>query len=197
MHTRFGSLRGVDARREAGFTLIEVLVVCLLTAVVIGAVMTPVVVSANNQKRDANYSYSQEAARAGLDSMVSQIRQATSILASTPNSIEMNVSLQGTAFQVLYECDIPQTGTSYRECVRVQSLQGATLPPLTAGRVVLRNLSNGTTASPVFTLYPNSISPYYMTATISVPASGGAAGGLTTTVVFSDGALMRNLNVGN
>jgi hypothetical protein len=36
-----------------------------------------------------------------------------------------------------------------------------------------------------------------MTATISVPASGGAAGGLTTTVVFSDGALMRNLIVGN
>jgi type II secretory pathway pseudopilin PulG len=196
MHTRFGSLRGIDARREAGFTLIEVLVVCLLTAVVIGAVMTPVVVSANNQKRDANYSYAQEAARAGLDSMVSQIRQATSILASTPNSIEMNVNLQGTALQVLYECDVPQTGTSYTECVRVQSAQGTTPPPLTSGKVVLSNLS-GTTASPVFTLYPNSISPYYMTATISVPASGGAAGGLTTTVVFSDGALMRNLIVGN
>jgi type II secretory pathway pseudopilin PulG len=197
MHTRFGYLRGIDARREAGFTLIEVLVVCLLTAVVIGAVMTPVVVSANNQKRDANYSYAQEAARAGLDSMVSQIRQATSILASTPNSIEMNVNLQGTALQVLYECDIPQTGTSYRECVRVQSAQGVTLPPLTSGKVVMSNLINGTTASPVFTLYPNSVSPYYMTGTISVPASGGAAGGLTTSVVFSDGALMRNLNVGN
>jgi hypothetical protein len=36
-----------------------------------------------------------------------------------------------------------------------------------------------------------------MTATLSVPASGGAAGGLTTSVVFSDGALMRNLNVDN
>jgi type II secretory pathway pseudopilin PulG len=197
MQTRFGSLCGIDARRESGFTLIEVLVVCLLTAVVIGAVMTPVVVSANNQKRDANYSYAQEAARTGLDSMVSQIRQATSILASTPNSIEMNVSLQGTALQVLYECDIPQTGTSYRECLRVQSAQGATLPPLTSGKVVLSNLINGTTASPIFTLYPNSVSPYYMTATISVPASGGAAGGLTSSVVFSDGALMRNLNVGN
>jgi Tfp pilus assembly protein PilW len=196
MHKRLGYAVGTT-RSQAGFTLIEVLIVCLLTAVVVGAVATPMVVSAKNQKRSANYSYAQEQARAGLDMMVSQVRQATSILASTPNSIEMNVSLRGVALTVLYECDIPQTGTSYRECIRVQAAQGANLPSLTSGEVVIRNLINGTTASPVFTLYPTSVSPYYMTATLSVPASGGAAGGLTTSVVFSDGALMRNLNVDN
>jgi prepilin-type N-terminal cleavage/methylation domain-containing protein len=197
MRKRIGQFRRINARSEAGFTLIEVLVVCVLTAVVLAAVATPIVVSAHNQKRNANYSYVQEQSRAGLDSMVSQIRQATSILSSTPNSIEMNVNLRGSALQVFYECDIPQTGTSYHECVRVQSAQGVTLPSLSTGKVVVRNLLNGTTASPVFTFYPNSIAPYYMTATISVPASGGAAGGLTSSVVFSDGALMRNLNVGN
>jgi hypothetical protein len=109
----------------------------------------------------------------------------------------MNVTLEGVALQVYYECDIPQTGTSYRQCVRVQAAQGAALPALASGTVVMTNLVNGTTTSPVFTLYPNSIAPYYMTATISVPASAGAAGGLTSSIVFSDGALMRNLNVGN
>lgn len=182
---------------QAGFSLIEVLVVCLLTALVVGAITTTLAVSANNQVKDANYSYAQEQARAGLDSMVSQIRQATAVLSSTPNSIDMYVSLNGTALQVYYECDIPEAGTSYHECVRVQAGQGASLPPLTSGAVVIANLVDGTNANPVFTFYPSSVSPYYMTATIDVPASGGFKRGLTNSIVFSDGALMRNLDVGN
>jgi prepilin-type N-terminal cleavage/methylation domain-containing protein len=197
MQQSTGHARGTGLGSQHGFTLIEVLVVCLLLTVVLGAITAPLVTSQASETRDANYSYAQEKSRAGLDSMVSQVRQATAILASTPNSVEMNVNLRGTPLQVLYECDIPQAGTSYRECVRVQSAQGATLPPLSSGTVVITNLVNGTTASPVFTLYPNSISPYYMTATINVPASGGRHGGLTSSIVFSDGALMRNLNVGN
>lgn len=182
---------------ESGFTLLEVLVVCLLLALAVGAVTTTLAASANTQLRDASYSYAQEQARAGLDSMVSQIRQATAILASTPNSVDMNVNLNGTALQVYYECDIPQTGTTYRECVRVQSAQGTALPPLTTGSVVLRNLQNGTSTSPIFTFYPVSVSPDYMTATVDVPASAGLHGGLTSSIVLSDGALMRNLNVGD
>ncbi|HWF49100.1 MAG TPA: prepilin-type N-terminal cleavage/methylation domain-containing protein [Solirubrobacteraceae bacterium] len=184
-------------RGQDGFTLIEILVVCVLLAVVLSAVTAPIVVSQRNQTRNANYSYAQEQGRAGLDSMVSQIRQATAILSATSNSLELNVSLGGTALQVYYECDVPQPGTQYHECLRVQSAQGGILPPLSTGKVVLTNLINGTIADPVFTLYPNSVAPYYMTATIKVPASGGASGGLTSSVVFSDGALMRNLNVGN
>ncbi|HWF73552.1 MAG TPA: prepilin-type N-terminal cleavage/methylation domain-containing protein [Solirubrobacteraceae bacterium] len=187
----------IRGRGDDGFTLVEVLVVCALLAVVLGALTAPMVVSETVQTRDANYSYAQEQARAGLDSMVSEIRQATAILSATSNSLELNVDLGGAALEVYYECDVPQPGTSYRECLRVQSAQGAPLPPLSSGTAVLTNLLNGTIASPVFTLYPNSVSPYYMTATIDVPASAGASGGLTTSVSFSDGALMRNLNIGN
>jgi prepilin-type N-terminal cleavage/methylation domain-containing protein len=185
------------ARRDDGFSLIEVVVVVGLLTIVMGALTTPMLVTSRAQKRDANYSYAQEQARTGLDSMVSQVRQATSVLSATPNSIDMDVTLGGTALEVYYECDIPQAGTSYHECLRVQAAQGTTLPSLSTGRPVITNLTNGTSASPVFTLYPNSVSPYYMTATIDVPASGGTTGGHTSTVVFSDGALMRNLNIGN
>ena len=77
----------------------------------------------------------------------------------------MDVNLLGSPLQVYYECDIPQPGTSYRECVRVQSAVGATLPSLASGAVVVTNLLNGTPASPVFSFAPDP---------------------------FSDGALMRN-----
>ena len=57
--------------------------------------------------------------------------------------------------------------------------------------------SVGTPVSGVFSFGPDPVAPYYMTATIQVPASGGMNGGLTHSIMFSDGALMRNMNVGN
>jgi prepilin-type N-terminal cleavage/methylation domain-containing protein len=186
------------ARAQDGFTLIEVVVVVLLLSLVIGALMAPLVMSQQVQNRDANYAYAQQEARTGLDSMVSQIRQAWAILSTGPNAVEMNVNLGGTAQHVYYECDVAQPGaTQYRECVRVQSAAGSPLPPLSSGSVVIRNLTNGTATDPVFSFGPDPIAPYYMTATIKVPASGGTAGGLTHSIVLSDGALMRNQNVGN
>jgi hypothetical protein len=176
------------------------LVVCLLLAVVMGALMGPMVMAQRDQTRDANYAYAQQEARTGLDSMVTQIRQAWEILSTSPNSVEMNVNLGGTADHVYYECDIPQPGTVYRECLRVQSAAGAALPPLTSGSIVVRNLTNGTPTDPIFSFAPDPVAPYYMTATVKVPASDGrteATPGLAHSIVFSSGALMRNLNVGN
>jgi hypothetical protein len=164
---------------------------------VIGAIMAPLVGAQRGQTRDANYAAAQQEARTGLDGLVSQVRQAWVVLSTSPNSVEMNVNLNGTAVHVYYECDIPQPASSYRECVRVQSPAGSPLPSLTTGSVVIRNLMNGTTGDPVFSFGPDPVSPYYMTATVKVPASGGSNGGLSHSIVLSDGALMRNQNVGN
>jgi Tfp pilus assembly protein PilW len=196
MHKSIKHAHRITPRDEGGYSLVEVLVVTLLLALVVGTIMSPIVLSQTNQTRNANYSYAQEQARTGLDSMVSEIRQATAILGDGPNYVDMDVNLRGTAYEVYYECDIPQPGTTYRECMRVQVAQGGTLPAFSSASasVVVKNLP---TTSSVFTFYPDGIAPYYMTATINVPASGGAARGLTNTIVFSDGALMRNLNVGN
>jgi prepilin-type N-terminal cleavage/methylation domain-containing protein len=184
-------------RDQHGFTLIEVLVVLSLLSAVAGLLMAPLVLGQREQTRDANYAFAQQDARNGLDSMVSQIRQATSIISSGPNFVEMTVTLGGVAEHVLYQCDIPQPGTAYRECLRAQSAFGSALPALSSATVAIPGLTNGTVSSPVFSFGPDPIAPYYMTATISIPASGGAAGGLTHSIVLSDGALMRNENVGN
>jgi prepilin-type N-terminal cleavage/methylation domain-containing protein len=182
---------------ERGFTIFEVLVAAVLFAIVLGALLEPLEVSQRTQVRDINYAYAQQEERTGLDSMVSQIRQAYAVLSTTSNAIEINVNLNGVAEHVYYECDIPQSGTSYQECVRTQAAAGAALPPTTSGTVVLRNLTNGTAVDPVFTFSPDPINPYYLTATIKVPASGATNGGLTHSIVFSDGVLMRNQNIGD
>ncbi len=173
------------------------LVVLLLLSVVAGLLMSPLVLGQREQTRDANYAFAQQDARNGLDAMVSQIRQATSIISSGPNFVEMTITLGGVAEHVLYECDIPQPGTAYRECLRAQSAAGSPLPALTSARVGITDLTNGTVTSPVFSFGPDPVAPYYMTATVSIPASDGAASGLNHSIVLSDGALMRNQNVGN
>jgi type II secretory pathway pseudopilin PulG len=183
---------------EDGYTIIEVLVVCLLLAVVIGALMDPIILGQRTQSRDSNYAYAQQEERTGLDSMVSQIRQATSIISSGANYVQMTITLHGANLLVNYQCDVPQPGSStYHECVRTEVAAGGTLPGISSSSpVVLRNIVNGGT--PVFSWGPDPSAPYYMTATVAVPANGGTTPtGLTHSIWLSDGALMRNLNIAN
>lgn len=182
---------------EAGFTLLEVIVGIGLTVLLLGALISPVVLAARHQVSDSNYTFAQQNARTGLNEIVRQVRQSSQILSTGPNSVEMNVTQNGVSDEVYYECDIPQPGTQYRECVRVTAAVGGALPPLSSGTVVVTNLLNGTTSNPVFSFAPTPVAPYYMTATVQVPASAGRAYGLSHSMSFSDGALMRNLNIGN
>jgi type II secretory pathway pseudopilin PulG len=177
--------------------LVEMLVVIALLVAVGGALMVPLITAQHVQARDSDYAYAQQTARAGLDGMVHQIRQAYAVLSTTPNSIEFDVSLAGTDYHVYYECDVPQPNTSYRECVRLQAAAGAALPPLSSATVVATNLTNGTLGDPVFTFAPDAFSPTYATATLKVPASGGVNGGLTHSIVLSNGVLLRNQTVGD
>ena len=60
------------AHAESGFTLTEVLMVAALLSLVVGALMAPIVISQRIENRDANYAYSQQEARTGLDAMVAR-----------------------------------------------------------------------------------------------------------------------------
>lgn len=182
------------ALAEGGFTVVEIVVAIAILTIVMGGLMMPLMSSQRTEARSVNYAFAQQEARTGLDSMVSQVRQAYSILDTSGNSIDFDVYLNGVAYRVYYECDVPQPATQYHECVRLQAPAGASLPPLSSGSVAIKNLVN---TSPVFSFAPDPAAPYYMTATIQVPSSDGAAGGLSHSITFSDGALMRNENVGN
>ncbi len=190
--------RSADTR---GDTLLEVAIAAAIGLAVLGAIVSFVVVVQRTEVSTANYAYAQSGARSQLDEMVSQIRAAWNVISAGPNYVDMDVNLNGTAYQVYYECDVAQAGTSYNECVRLQTAVGGALPSLSTASPAITDLQNGTITSPVFSWSPDSIAPYYMTATIDVPAANGSTTklglGLSNTVVFSDGALMRNENVQN
>ncbi len=190
----------LDLDSEVGFTLVEILVVVALLVTVLGLLMAPLTMSMRQESTNANYAFAQQRARTAIEAIVAQVRQANAMFttSATSNIIDMNVTLNGSTVQVYYECDVAQAGTSYHECIRVQAAVGATITTLTGGSVVATNLTNGTAADPVFSLAPSGFAPYYMTATLKVPASGGyATSQLAHTISFTDGALMRNLNIGN
>ena len=56
---------------------------------------------------------------------------------------------------------------------------------------------NGTTTDPVFTYSPDSLSPNYAQLRVELPSSGNlpSSAGLTHTIVFQDGAFLRNQSV--
>jgi type II secretory pathway pseudopilin PulG len=190
---------------ERGQSLIELLVAALVSVVVIGAIGALLVLSQRQQQKNANYDFAQSSAQAELDGMVGQIRSAWNIVSWGPNSVDMDVNLDGTDYQVYYECDI-SAGHGWNKCVRLQTAVGATLPSLSAAATVIPFISNGTLTNPVFSWTNEtptggiSLAPDYATAAVDVPASDGvtaASLSLNRTIVFSDGALIRNVDVQN
>jgi prepilin-type N-terminal cleavage/methylation domain-containing protein len=180
-------------RGEEGFTLVEVLMAIALLAIVLGTLMGPMLSSQQVELKTVNYAAAQQSANSGLESMVSQVRQATSIVASGPNFVEMDATIGTSNLLIEYEC-VPQSGTvNQYELMRVSTAQGGTLPSLSLGSVVATNLES----SSVFSWSPDPVAPIYMTATFEVPSSDDQHYGLNHAIVFSDGTLMRNLNVGN
>jgi type II secretory pathway pseudopilin PulG len=191
------AVRALDGER--GQSLVEVLIAAVVTVIVLTAVGSLLVGSSRDQVKQANFDLSLSSAQDELDTMVSQLSQATNIVSAGGNSVDFDVTLAGTAYQVFYECDIP-AANGLEKCVRQQAAVGATLPSLDTASTVIPQISNGTTTDPVFSWSSSSgISPDYVTATVRVPESDGAPSSqsLGGTIALSDGALMRNVYIEN
>ncbi len=185
-------------RGQAGFALIELMVVGLILVMVMGATVTLLEAGTRAEARSQEFAAAIADAQAGLARMVREIRQASSVTATTPNSIDFVVTLAGTPQRVFYECDVSHVGTTYNECVRLSAAAGAALPALSTGAPLIPRIANGTAAHPVFAFSPDAIAPTYVDARVELPAAGGLTGGrgLSHNVVLDAGAYLRNLDVG-
>jgi type II secretory pathway pseudopilin PulG len=183
--------------QEGGFTLFELLFASALLLVILGATLTSLASVSTAENRDRQRALAIHDGEAGLSRMVHEIRQAYSVLATTPNSVDFLVTLNGQQQRVYYGCNVAQPGTSYNECVRLQTTVGGTLPALSTGVPVVLRVTNGTPANPVFSFTPNAITPQYVDAKVELPASGelSSSGGFAHTVVLDSGAYLRNLGV--
>lgn len=178
--------------------LVELMVVSLILAVLLAATMTLLEAGTRAETRGQEFAAAIADAQAGLARMVREIRQASSVTATTPNSIDFVVTLAGAAQRVFYECDIPRAGTPYDECVRLSAAAGAALPALSTAVPMIPRIANGTAADPVFAYSPDAIAPTYVDIKLELPAAGGLTGGrgLGHNIVLDTGAYLRNLDVG-
>ena len=186
-------------RCERGYTLIEALIVSVLTVVVVSATLSVLESGQRTQARDSEYALAIQEGRVGMARMTHEIRQAYSILGTTSSSIHFNATIGGVDEQIEYNCNEPQTGTSYLECVRKEAAVGAALP--STGSPIIKNVLNGTSAEKesIFVEYsPNAIAPDLVTVRVVLPASGTlkAGEGLTHHLVLTTTAYIHDMNIG-
>jgi prepilin-type N-terminal cleavage/methylation domain-containing protein len=189
-----GSLRARARREEAGFTLVELLVAMGLLLIVLGAVLALLDSSKTVASRDQERTHAVREAQVGVYAMTKELRQAYSIVSSSPYLIEVHVWKNGADHDVTYDC----TGTSSAgpplgQCVRYETTGGG---QGNASVVVDRLINNqGSGRPPVFAYTANgSGQTTYATVHVEAPSKGGQAQGYGYRVTFDDGFFLRNLN---
>ena len=189
-------IRRVTAE-QACFSLIELLIELVALLAITPAILDALNNSSKVNARDTEWALSLQAGRVGLTRMANEVRQSYQLNAATPNSIDFNVTEGSASERVYYQCNVSQPSSSYRECVRLQTTVGGSLPTINTAAPIITNVLNGTTADPVFTYSPDSIDPNYVQLRIELPAAGSLATGrgLSHTIVFLDGAFLRNQTV--
>jgi prepilin-type N-terminal cleavage/methylation domain-containing protein len=195
----------LDLGSQAGFTLIEMLVVAAILPIVVIATLGPLDFAQTQTPKDVEYGHAITSASAGLQRMIRDIRQAYRIDLTTANSIDFNAVIGSSDLEIFYECDLPYPSTTgnthykeYRRCLRVSAPTGTALPSIEKGTVMIDTLLNGTTEHPVFKFWDSSehedpTNPTYVEASISVPARGALNSGLNHTISFHIGTALPNL----
>ncbi len=122
------------AAGEQGFTLIELLVVLVMMIVVLTATLTALGSVTTTETRDQAYAQEVTATQTALARLVHDLREATKVLLVSPSKLEFQLSVNGTAYNVLYDCTAADSlGTGYTRCARTQAT--APTPPPAAGAV--------------------------------------------------------------
>jgi Tfp pilus assembly protein PilW len=183
---------------EAGFTLVELLVVCAISMVVLGAILTTLVISQEVQASDAEWALTMQEGRAGLARMAREIRQASKVETAEGGTIVFQATISSTVWQIKYECGATESGTTYHRCVRYAAEYGKSLP--STGTTVVGTVLNPTS---VFTYFNGSTesttSPDVVTLKVELPAKGTLKqpGGSSHNnhIVLENAAFMRNLDL--
>ena len=157
-------------REEGGWSLIELMLTCVLLIIVMGGTLSLLDTSAKIAPREQERAQAIRDAQVGLARMTRELRQATQVISATASSVSVKVPVSGVSQTVTYTCT--------DACRRIQ-----------AGRpteIVIARVQNGST---VFTFDGGN----YFEARIEVLARGERNEGLRHKIVLDDGFYLRNV----
>jgi type II secretory pathway pseudopilin PulG len=182
--------RFARVRREAGFTLVELLVASTMGVVVLGAVGSLVISAMKTQPKISEKAQDVSTARWVLERLTREIRNGVRVDNATASSVSFQTYVRHTTCgatttlpsgspaikcQVTYTCT-----TTY--CSRIEAA-----PEVETGTA--RRIFEGIDSSNVFSYSPDEEDPTYIKITLHMPNPDGAVNGGTT---VSDGASLRN-----
>jgi prepilin-type N-terminal cleavage/methylation domain-containing protein len=196
--TRRRRLLKLLSRDESGFSLIELLMVSAILPIVLSAILGAFDSVGGQAPKNIEYTHAVTEAQVGLQRMIQEIGEATSIGVQTPSEIEFNAVIGGTGQEIHYACST--------QCLRYSVTSGGALPTLvnnacptslTAAQtcqVVVARVTNGNS---VFS-YSNPTNdanapPTWVRVQIQVPAKGERTSGLNHTITLDNATAVRNL----
>jgi competence protein ComGC len=177
--------------QDAGFTLVEVLVVAMTLSFVLIALLS---LSDTTQKlapKDQERAHVLRESQVGLHRMTRELRQAYDMTTWNDYVMDVNVKVNGADKRVVYKCNQAHpTDSGFYSCVRYEVfVNGSTTPQET----VIDRVAKTT----VFT-YPTlkNGKPLYVTAKVEVPSKGDLKDGYKYRDVLDDGFFLRNRDLG-
>lgn len=156
---------------EAGVGMAELLVFMMLSTLVLGLLVRPMLVGTKVADRESDRAAAIETAEAGLFRMTRELRQAETVYSATASSIDIAVPVGGSKIRVLYKCDFDPGGDT-RQCIRSVSSSLSAAPSPLSGTLVIDDVLNGTAAAPSTSVfeYPSG-TPTYTRINLVLPAS--------------------------
>jgi type II secretory pathway pseudopilin PulG len=182
--------RFAKGRREAGLTLIEMLVASTMGVIVLGAVGSLVISAMKDQPQISQRAQQISTARWVLERLTREVRDGVKVDQATSSSVSFQTyvrhsSCGGTGVlpstSPSIKCEVTYTCTT-TYCSRIEAAPGVYTG--TAARIL-----EGIDSSDVFSYVPNAAEATYIKVTLQMPNPDGASGGGTT---VSDGASLRN-----
>ena len=184
--------RSDDTPRDAGFTLVELLMTMALSLVVVSATLGLLEAARPASDDEFNRQAAIGEGRAGLERMVRDIRGADSVNATSGTLMDFNGRTSAGQRRIVYQCDDSSVVNSLRRCTRYEGPVNGTA---TGPQIVIDRLVNGTTSQPVFTFLPDRIRPTEVKVAVVLPSRAESPVGYNHRVSLYDTAFLRNVDL--
>ena len=178
------------AEREAGMTLVELLVAASMSAVLVGAAGSMLISAVQSQPKLSERSQNVSTARWVLERMTREIRNGIAVYEHSGSQVSFLASVRRTACgagveeeaaQPAIRCRVTYVCTTTSCGRRETSLEQADSGPL-------RTIVSGLADDQVFNYAPTFEEPTYIGVTLNIPNPEGSG-----TLTVSDGASLRTL----